>query len=271
MMTESLEPPLQARAKQMGIAQLRVQARRSPSSTREQFEADLRAFAAKMRDRRAAAPARGRPRAGAGAGAQPAAPQAAAAAPRRRRRSCRAQFAMLQQRLDELRGRSDADADLGPGDEGGARVLRARASCSWSRTTRRAAWAASAPAPRGESLNLLAREIVDPARRAVGLPRRGGRAQALRGAAAGRAAGRQLPAGHGSAASSPARWRSCRCSPTARRSRSLFGDNPESGRAAGRAWSPRGVHATRPASPSRTPSCSARSRRCRASDRARMR
>ena len=48
MMTESLNQSLRLRARQMGVAVLRLQARPSASSTREQFEADLSAFAAKL-------------------------------------------------------------------------------------------------------------------------------------------------------------------------------------------------------------------------------
>ena len=124
MMTETLWAGPAGARQADGHRQLRLQARALQARPRA-----VRGGPARLRGQDGAptscpAPTRRRsPRRRRAAARRP----AAAAAPRRHPpRSCRAQFAVLQRRLGELRRRGDADGHLAPGDEGGARVLRAR-------------------------------------------------------------------------------------------------------------------------------------------------
>jgi CheY-like chemotaxis protein len=108
MMTESLSPALQARARQLGISSFVFKPSLSKLDSK-QFEADLRAFASKLVQDvlpRLGRPERG-PRkpqraAGPSSGAEPAPVKPASMEDLSR------DFSMLQRRLDELRGHGDA-------------------------------------------------------------------------------------------------------------------------------------------------------------------
>ncbi|MFI5183756.1 MAG: DUF4388 domain-containing protein, partial [Vicinamibacteria bacterium] len=108
MMTESLSPALQARARQLGISSFVFKPSLSKLDSK-QFEADLRAFASKLVQDvlpRLGRPERGprKPRrpSGASAAAPPAPTRPASMEDLSR------DFSMLQRRLDELRGHGDA-------------------------------------------------------------------------------------------------------------------------------------------------------------------
>ena len=261
-MTESLSTPVQTRAKEMGIKSFVFKPGLSKLDP-EQFEADLKAFAAQDRGRRPPAPARpprpaapapARRRAGRGARA----PSRARAAARRRRppTSCRASWRCCGSGWTSCGGPQDADADRGPRHEGGPGVLRAVGPLPGQE--RRAARPRRVrPHRPGRRLNLLARELVIPlAERSIFsdvVSARRGFTGPLPASALttdlmdsiGRLKG-------GDAALLPL--------VTHRETIAvLYGDNPESGAAPGTPRRPARSSSTRPASPSRTPSCSARS------------
>jgi CheY-like chemotaxis protein len=156
MMAETLGPALQARARQMRISNFVFKPGLSKLDP-EQFRADLAAFAAKM-------VADVLPRATRPASAAPAAPteqaQAPTAAPATAEEMSR-QFAILQRRLEELRRPSDP-TDISHLLMTVAREFFERGILFLVKGEEVRGLGGFGPAPRGESLDLAARDIVIP-------------------------------------------------------------------------------------------------------------
>ena len=156
MMAETLGPALQARAKQMGISSFVFKPGLSKLDP-EQFRADLAAFAAKMVADvlpRATRSAPARSAAPAAAPARPAAPAATAEEMSR-------QFAMLQRRLEELRRPNDP-TDISHLVMTVAREFFERAMLFLVKGEEVRGLGGFGAAPRDESLDLAARDIVIP-------------------------------------------------------------------------------------------------------------
>jgi hypothetical protein len=156
MMTETLGPALQARAKQMGISSFVFKPGLSKLDP-EQFHADLAAFAAKMVSDvlpRATRSAPARSAVPAPAPSPPAAPPATAEEMSR-------QFAILQRRLEELRRPSDP-TDISHLVMTVAREFFERAILFLVKAEEVRGLGGFGPAPRGESLDLAARDLVIP-------------------------------------------------------------------------------------------------------------
>ena len=244
MMTESLSTaPAGARARQMGISELRLQARpvqaRPASSSRPTCAAFARSAwcatccpAVERRALRAAAGGAPADGGGASAAAGPA-PSGRAVAPARA--SCSSASRSCAQR-------GEATQISLAGDEGGPRVLRARPAASWSRATSCAAWAASARRPAARASTCWPARCTIP----LSASRRSSAtwsspAQALRGRAARRQVRSQHLLGKVGRFRSDRRPRCCRCVTHRETIAVLFGDNPETRRAAGAAGAARGV------------------------------
>jgi CheY-like chemotaxis protein len=157
MMTESLSGAVQARARQLGIESFVFKPGLSKLDP-EQFEADLRVFAHKVRTdilpRMTRASASPVPKAAAKAGARP-----APAEPHAQQEQLSHEFLELQSRLRELRQRGEA------GDIAGlvmkvAREFFERAVLFLVKDDEARGLAGFGVAPKDESLNLLARRIV---------------------------------------------------------------------------------------------------------------
>jgi CheY-like chemotaxis protein len=159
MMTEKLSSALQARARQMGIRSFVFKPGLSKLDP-EQFQSDLRAFARKIvvdilpRLAQAEAP----PAAAAGPAAAPAAPAVPSLAPA----DFSPEFLALQRSLEELRG-GDASRIAGLVIRV-AREFFERAVLFLVKDDEARGLAGFGPAPRGDSLNLLARDILIPLR-----------------------------------------------------------------------------------------------------------
>ena len=158
MMTESLNPSLQARARQMGISSFVFKPSLSKLD-RKQFEADLRAFASKLvqdvipglehpeatsRKTRVALAPKGAP-------AVPAQPPSAEDLSR--------DFSMLQQRLDELRRHGDA-AQISTLVMRVAREFFERGILFLVKNGEMRGLGGFGPAPKDQRIGLLARDIV---------------------------------------------------------------------------------------------------------------
>lgn len=156
MMTETLGPALQARAKQMGIASFVFKPGLSKLDP-EQFRADLSAFAAKMVADVLPRATRAAPAASAAPGPAPVHPAAPPASAEEMSR----QFAMLQRRLEELRRPSDP-TDISHLVMTVAREFFERGILFLVKGEEVRGLGGFGPAPRGESLDLAARDIVIP-------------------------------------------------------------------------------------------------------------
>ena len=153
MMAETLGPALQARAKQMGISSFVFKPGLSKLDP-QQFRADLSAFAAKM-------VADVLPKATRAAPAAPApGPAPAAKAPATAEEMSR-QFGILQRRLEELRRPQDA-TEISQLVMKVAREFFERGILFLVKGEEVRGLGGFGPAPRGESLDLSAREIVIP-------------------------------------------------------------------------------------------------------------
>lgn len=158
MMTESLSPSLQARAKQMGISSLIFKPGLSKLDPR-QFEADLKAFAGKISDDVL-------PRLSRASGARPQAPRPAAPVSRATRRPATAEelsreFLVLQRHLEELRRTADP-TQVSFLVMKVAREFFERAVLFLVKNEEVRGLGGFGPAPRGASLNLLVRDVVIP-------------------------------------------------------------------------------------------------------------
>jgi CheY-like chemotaxis protein len=153
MMAETLGPALQARAKQMGISSFVFKPGLSKLDP-EQFRADLAAFAAKMVADVLPRATRAAPVTPVAAPARPAAPPATAEEMSR-------QFGILQRRLEELRRPSDA-TDISHLVMTVAREFFERAILFLVKGEEVRGLGGFGAAPRGESLDLAARDIVIP-------------------------------------------------------------------------------------------------------------
>jgi CheY-like chemotaxis protein len=159
MMTESLSPSLQLRAKQMGIGSLLFKPGLSKLSPR-QFEADLLAFANKILmdvlPRIAPSPAAPKPgRRAKGLPPGPAEPEPASAEEMSR------QFTILQRRLSDLRQPSDAN-QIAILVMKVAREFFERAILFLVKNEQVRGLGGFGTAPKRQSVNLLAREVVVP-------------------------------------------------------------------------------------------------------------
>ena len=184
MMAETLGPALQARAKQMGISSFVFKPGLSKLDP-QQFRADLPAFAAKM-------VADVLPRATRAVPATPTAPTRApgpAAAPPATAEEMSRQFAILQRRLEELRRPSDP-SDISHLVMKVAREFFERGILFLVKDEEVRGLGGFGPAPRGENLNLLAREIVIPLSEPSVFREVAVSPQALRGPRCPRASGR---------------------------------------------------------------------------------
>jgi CheY-like chemotaxis protein len=173
MMTESLGSALHSRAKQMGIARIVFKPGLSKLDP-GQFEADLRAFAHKLiadviprlAPAGEAAPAPSRPRKGAAPSASSAVsasaspvPAAKAALPSAEELS--REFAILQKRLEELRRPHDA-SQIAVLVMKVAREFFERGVLFLVKNGEARGLGGFGPAPREESLHLLARDVLIP-------------------------------------------------------------------------------------------------------------
>jgi CheY-like chemotaxis protein len=156
MMAETLGPALQARAKQMGISSFVFKPGLSKLDP-EQFRSDLSAFAAKMVSDVLPRATRAAPAAAATPAPAPARPQAPPASAEEMSR----QFAMLQRRLEELRRPSDP-SDISHLVMTVAREFFERAILFLVKGEEVRGLGGFGTAPRGESLDLAARDIVIP-------------------------------------------------------------------------------------------------------------
>src|SRR5437762_1330928 len=178
MMTESLGSALHARAKQMGIARIVFKPGLSKLDP-GQFEADLRAFAQKLISdviprlapeggaapaapgaarRTAASPPPARPAAAASAASAPA-PSAESPLPSAEELS--REFSVLQRRLEELRRPNDA-SQIAMLVMKMAREFFERAMLFLVKNGEARGLGGFGPAPREESLHLLARDVLIP-------------------------------------------------------------------------------------------------------------
>jgi CheY-like chemotaxis protein len=157
MMTESLKPALHLRAKQMGVSSFVFKpglAKLNP----KQFEADMHAFAKKLLTDvlpKLTKPAPVAPRAGAQTGAVPT-PRAAPSA-----EEMAEQMSSLQRRLTELRGPGNAN-QIAMLVMKVAREFFERSILFLIKNGEARGLGGFGPAPKGLSLNLLAREVVIP-------------------------------------------------------------------------------------------------------------
>jgi len=156
MMAETLGPAIQARAKQMGISSFVFKPGLSKLDP-DQFRADLAAFAAKMVSDVLPRATRSAPAAAAAPAAAPARP----AAPPATAEEMSRQFAMLQRRLEELRRPNDP-TDISHLVMTVAREFFERAILFLVKGEDVRGLGGFGPAPRGESLDLAARDIVIP-------------------------------------------------------------------------------------------------------------
>ena len=178
MMTESLSPALQAARAADGDRVLRLQARprqaRPASSSRPTCApSPSKLLTRRPAQAREAACARRR-------AAKPAAQPGAVPRPRGRPPSAdgrwpRGSSSSCSAGSSELRAAGRRQPDRDAGDEGGARVLRARRPLPGQERRGCAGLGGFGPAPRDEKLNLLAREVAIPLGGALALPRRGRR------------------------------------------------------------------------------------------------
>jgi hypothetical protein len=159
MMTESLNPALQLRAKQMGISSFVFKPGLSKLNPK-QFEADLLAFSGKIvrdilpRLGEAPAPRPAKPQnASAPAAAGDASPPTAEELSR--------QFVILQRRLGELRGPTDAN-QISVLIMKMAREFFERAILFLVKNDEIRGLGGFGSAPKGQSINLLVREVVIP-------------------------------------------------------------------------------------------------------------
>ncbi len=159
MMTESLSPALQARAKQMGISSFIFKPGLSKLDP-QQFEADLRAFAGKIAEdvlpRLARAEKAARPRP-----APAVVPRAAAAATPATVEELSREFAFLQKHLDELR-RSTEPTQVSMLVMRVAREFFERGILFLVKNEEVRGLGGFGPAPKGENLGLLVRDVVVP-------------------------------------------------------------------------------------------------------------
>jgi CheY-like chemotaxis protein len=153
MMAETLGPALQSRAKQMGISSFVFKPGLSKLDP-QQFRADLSAFAAKM-------VADVLPKATRAAPAAPGPAPAPAARPPATAEEMSRQFAILQRRLEELRRPQDA-TEISQLVMKVAREFFERGILFLVKGEEVRGLGGFGPAPRGESLDLGAREIVIP-------------------------------------------------------------------------------------------------------------
>jgi hypothetical protein len=159
MMTDSFDPVLKTRARQMGVASFIFKPGLSKLDS-QQFEADLKAFAEKiLRD---VLPALGRPRAEVAQAAKhaegPGAPGAAAeSSPEELSR----QFQMLQERLEDLRRTTDP-TQISALVMRVAREFFERAVLFLVKNEQVRGLGGFGLAPRDQTLGLLVREIVIP-------------------------------------------------------------------------------------------------------------
>jgi CheY-like chemotaxis protein len=179
MMTESLGSALQSRAKQMGIARIVFKPGLSKLDP-GQFEADLRAFAHKLiadviprlapaAEAAPAAPARSRPAARKGAAPSASSarnPSAASPAPSAKvplpsAEELSREFAILQKRLEELRRPNDA-SQIAMLVMKMAREFFERGLLFLVKNGEARGLGGFGPAPREESLHLLARDVLIP-------------------------------------------------------------------------------------------------------------
>ena len=172
LMAETLSPALQARARQMEIAQFVFKPGLSKLDS-EQFEADLRAFAAKILSdvlprlgagSAASGPARLRPTTGPGLDRPPApaaAPRAAPAPPPATADEISRDFAQLQRWLEELRRPQDA-TQISTVVMRAARDCFERAVLFLVKGDALRGLGGFGAAPRDEKLGLLVREVVIP-------------------------------------------------------------------------------------------------------------
>jgi len=173
MMTESLGSSLQARAKQMGIARIVFKPGLSKLDP-GQFEADLRAFAHKLisdviprlapeTQPAPSAPAARRPSAvpAPAAGRSSAVPPPPAAPSPPSAEELSREFAILQQRLDELRRPNDA-SQIAMLVMKMAREFFERGVLFLVKNGEARGLGGFGPAPREESLHLLARDVLIP-------------------------------------------------------------------------------------------------------------
>jgi two-component system, chemotaxis family, chemotaxis protein CheY len=163
LMTESLGSPLQARAKQMGISRIVFKPGLSKLDP-GQFEADLRAFAHKILTDviprlDPAAEAVPASRASPSLSAPLVAPPAATSLPSAEELS--REFAVLQQRLEELRRPNDA-SQIASLVMKMAREFFERGLLFLVKNGEARGLGGFGPAPRDESLHLLARDVVIP-------------------------------------------------------------------------------------------------------------
>jgi CheY-like chemotaxis protein len=159
MMTESLNPALHLRAKQMGISSFVFKPGLSKLNPK-QFEADLLAFASKIvRDilpRLAEPPAHK-----AGKPARPESPGPAEEASTPTAEELSRQFVILQRRLGELRGPTDAN-QISVLIMKVAREFFERAILFLVKNEEIRGLGGFGSAPKGQSINLLVREVVIP-------------------------------------------------------------------------------------------------------------
>jgi CheY-like chemotaxis protein len=153
MMAETLGPALQARAKQMGISSFVFKPGLSKLDP-QQFRADLAAFAARM-------VADVLPKATRAAPAAPARPPAPGAKAPATAEEMSRQFAILQRRLEELRRPQDA-TEISQLVMKVAREFFERGILFLVKGEEARGLGGFGPAPREESLDLAAREIVIP-------------------------------------------------------------------------------------------------------------
>jgi len=157
MMTESLNPSLQARARQMEISSFVFKPSLSKLDNR-QFEADLRAFASKLVQD--VIPRLGRPQATARKQeARAAAGVPTAPAPLPSAEELSQDFSMLQQRLDELRRHGDA-TQISTLVMRVAREFFERGILLLLKNEELRGLGGFGPAPRDQQIGLLARDIV---------------------------------------------------------------------------------------------------------------
>jgi hypothetical protein len=160
MMTESLSPALQARAKQMGISSFVFKPGLSKLDP-QQFEADLSAFAARMVSDIL-------PRMVRSAGGAPSAKPAKAAAPAPARAASTAtaeelsrEFTILQRHLEELR-RSVDPAQVSMLGMKVSREFFERGILFLVKNEEVRGLGGFGPAPKGENIHLLVRDVVIP-------------------------------------------------------------------------------------------------------------